>query len=471
MNTLMETRDTEKGGALHQPLSTAFVLAAHQHAIVSSLLNGRAQKLRELICALGSPLHIVLPQVFLESVRHLQDVFAKSGIDGRILYAKKANKADCFAKACADVGIGVDVASREELAKTLACGVIGERIGISGPEKSEQLLTLALRHDCLIAVDALSELLRIAPLAARLRTTARILLRVQPETQQTSRFGLTAQECDDALTLCVQQAESIRLEGFSFHLKGYSLSERAGMANAMIDKCLHAQALGLVTCRHVNIGGGLPVQHVKPECWTAFQQTDSPQRYHANKTFDGFYPYGIAQHGAQALHDLLNHPIEATARLADKARQHDIGLIVEPGRALLDQAGFTIFHVQGVKHRQAEDDYAIVTVQGSSLSLSEQWFNSEYLPAPVLLGETPPLAEPFLACIGGSTCLESDMLTWRKVAFARAILPGDCLVYLNTAGYQMDSNESPFHDAPLPLKVVMEQRDDSAAPCWYLDEN
>ncbi|MEV8419056.1 hypothetical protein AB0P45_36665, partial [Streptomyces niveus] len=31
---------------------------------------------------------------------------------------------------------------------------------------------------------------------------------------------------------------------------------------------------------------------------------------------------------------------------------------------------------------------------------------------------------------------------------------GDLLVYPNTAGYQMDSNESPFHDLAIPPKVV-----------------
>lgn len=131
---------------------------------------------------------------------------------------------------------------------------------------------------------------------------------------------------------------------------------------------------------------------------------------------------------------------------------------------MLDQAGITLFDVVGIKNREG---YAIVTVQGSSLSLSEQWFNSEYLPDPVLLDHREGTV--FTACVGGSTCLESDMITWRKVAFPRAIEPGDRLVYLNTAGYQMDSNESPFHEAALPNKVVVELDGDGAALRWRLD--
>ncbi|CAM5487428.1 hypothetical protein SGRIM128S_07488 [Streptomyces griseomycini] len=73
---------------------------------------------------------------------------------------------------------------------------------------------------------------------------------------------------------------------------------------------------------------------------------------------------------------------------------------VEPGRALLDQAGCTVFRVQGVEER---DGYAILTVDGSSLSLSEQWFESEFLTRcccpghPRRRGRTRPVSAPLPA--------------------------------------------------------------------------
>ena len=74
----------------------------------------------------------------------------------------------------------------------------------------------------------------------------------------------------------------------------------------------------------------------------------------------------------------------------------------------------------------------------------------------------------YAACIGGASCLDSDMVTWRKIVFPQRPAAGDLLVYLNTAGYQMDSNESPFHDLPLPAKVVVTM--DQGKPCWRLDQ-
>lgn len=110
-------------------------------------------------------------------------------------------------------------------------------------------------------------------------------------------------------------------------------------------------------------------------------------------------------------------------------------------------------------------------MDGTSLSLSEQWFNSEYLPDPVLLPQDPGAERgTFPASVGAATCLESDLLTWRKIPFPVRPRTGDLLVYPNTAGYQMDSNESPFHDLPLPPKVVVD-RTGPARPRWRLDRH
>ena len=140
--------------------------------------------------------------------------------------------------------------------------------------------------------------------------------------------------------------------------------------------------------------------------------------------------------------------------LAQRLRENEIRLAIEPGRALLDRAGSSVFRVQGVKTRTAQgDSYQLLTVDGTSLSLSEQWFDSEYLPDPALWPTRPGAPTP--ASVGAATCLESDMLSWRRIPLPRAAEIDDLLVYPNTAGYQMDSNESAFHQLPIPPKVVL----------------
>ncbi|GBQ02442.1 amino acid decarboxylase [Streptomyces spongiicola] len=443
-------------------------LTALRHPTVSRLLADHRVLLADLLDGLGSPLHIVLPEIFEENVAALRRAFAEAGATADLLFAKKANKADCYATSAAALGVGIDVASTPELVKALAGGVPGHRIGVSGPEKDDTLHALAVQHGCLVAVDSVSELRRLAATARGARRRAAVLLRTRTAGQPRSRFGLSAAERATAVGLCGELRDHIGLLGFSFHLNGYSTAERATAADEMIEHCLDARRRGSLSAEVVDIGGGLPVRYVEPRLWDAFLEQNGPAHYHAGKDFKDFYPYG-GQPAAQAVREIMAHPVDGGESLSAKAGRHGIRFLAEPGRALLDQAGFTLYRVQQVDDRRDTDGYAIVTVAGSSFSLSEQWFNSDYLPDPLLLSAQPAADEPFPACVAGSTCLESDLVTWRKIGFPRPVRRGDHLVYLNTAGYQMDSNESPFHDAALPLKAVLRLGDGGAPPRWRLD--
>jgi diaminopimelate decarboxylase len=119
---------------------------------------------------------------------------------------------------------------------------------------------------------------------------------------------------------------------------------------------------------------------------------------------------------------------------------------------LVDQAGLSMFRVRAIRN---VGDYLITTVEGQNFSLSEQWFNSEFLPDPLLISFHSSNAMPCLTSIAGCSCLDADMLTWRKIAFPDQPSPGDIVVNANTAGYQMDSNESSFHRLPIPPKVAV----------------
>ncbi|MFG2874665.1 hypothetical protein ACGFYU_06590 [Streptomyces sp. NPDC048337] len=260
------------------------------------------------------------------------------------------------------------------------------------------------------------------------------------------------------------------MEGFSFHLSGYALQPRADLAARLVDRCLTARVQGLEASR-ISIGGGLPISYTDADSWHGFLAAQNSGHYHAGRTFHtgDFYPYYSPAAGADALAALLTtRPEGHGAPLSSVLGDAGVTLLLEPGRALLHQAGATVFRIQGVKER---DGYRILTVDGTSLSLSEQWFNSEYLPDPVLVPRDRDAEEgTFPASVGAATCLESDMPTWRKIPFRRRPRTGDLLVYPNTAGYQMDSNESPFHDLAIPPKIVVDHTD-RPRPRWRMDRH
>ncbi|MFF9472371.1 Y4yA family PLP-dependent enzyme [Streptomyces roseolus] len=443
-------------------------LPAHPDPQLDAILAGDLP--HELAYAFGGPFHLLLPERFDANVAAFRAALEETGVDGRVYYAKKANKAAAWIERCAVNGTGVDVASLGELREALGHGVRGENIVVTGPAKADDLLRVAVLQGCLIAVDALDELERVIAPAASTRP-ARLLLRRLPPAQPHSRFGLDDAELATALQRCADAADSVRMEGFSFHLSGYAVQPRADLAGELVELCLKARVMGLQADR-VSIGGGFAVDYAAAEDWERFLAEQGPADYHAGKSFTqaDFYPYHSPVAGADALRAILAaRPSGDGAPLADRLREAGVMLLMEPGRALLDRAGCTVFRVRGFKER---DGYGILTVDGTSLSLSEQWFDSEYLPDPVLLGAASPRTRepaggPVRACVGGATCLESDMLTWRKVAFPARPRTGDLLVYPNTAGYQMDSNESPFHDLPLPPKVVVDEADGRIR--WRLD--
>ncbi|MVU81660.1 hypothetical protein GPX89_31030 [Nocardia sp. ET3-3] len=146
--------------------------------------------------------------------------------------------------------------------------------------------------------------------------------------------------------------------------------------------------------------------------------------------------------------------LRMSATYGHRLRTSGIRLSIEPGRALLDRVGCTVFRIQGVKVRLAHEiPYIILTVDGTSPSLSEQWFDSEYLPDPALWPPYPSTVTP--TCVGGSSCLETDMLSRRRIPLPRAAITDDLLIYPNTGGYQMDSNESRAHGLPLPPKIIL----------------
>ncbi|MGW7081497.1 alanine racemase [Streptomyces sp. NPDC054866] len=433
-------------------------LPAHPDPWLDAILAGPLP--HELSYALGGPFHLLLPDRFDANAAAFTAVLDEFGVEGRVYYAKKANKAAAWIERCALSGTGVDVASAGELQDALGHGVRGEHIVVTGPAKADALLRVAVLQSCLIAVDALDELDRVSAVARSVGRPARVLLRRLPPIQPHSRFGLDDGELETALVRC--RDAGLTMEGFSFHLSAYDPLMRAELAAELVDLCLKARTLGLRADR-ISIGGGFAVDYTDAEHWERFQRDQRPEHYHAGKSFvpADFYPYHSPVAGPDALRAVL-----AADGLAGQLREAGVQLLLEPGRALLDRAGCTVFRVQGVKDRPG---YGIVTVDGSSLSLSEQWFNSEYLPDPVLLPAQAPQGEPYAACVGGATCLDSDMITWRKVRFPTRPAPGDLLVYPNTAGYQMDSNESPFHELPLPPKAVLDTAGGTTR--WRLDRH
>ncbi|RLM03811.1 alanine racemase [Gibbsiella quercinecans] len=417
----------------------------------SSVLDRSRPELCHLLQGFGSPLNLLFPYTFRENLRAMQAAFNRVAIDGRVMYAAKVNRSKCFFNICASERIGVDVSSLQELEAALAAGVNGELCSASGPFKSGTFLKRAIRAHALIAIDSVEELRTL--LSIGIACDARLMFRWSGD-RGSSRFGMDQHELADAIVLLHSAGLSSCVEGVAFHLCGYSLSERTSSLWAAI-QLLEEIRKWSPHASLINIGGGLPINYLAEDDWRRFQGI-SEIAYAWQKVPKSLYPHWSPATGPQALTSILESRYEGIP-LKERLSATGIRLLVEPGRALLDQAGFSLFHVSGVRRDVAEP---VAVVDGLSFSLSETWFGGDLGYDPILIAqERPDRDQRAVQCfIGGSSCYENDVLTWRKISFPNGVDRDDILVFANTAGYLMDMIESEFHLRPTPARIALDAR-------------
>ena len=450
----------------------------------------------------GKPFHLLHPATFSKNLAAYIDVFDHHGVEGHVLFARKANKAQCWLHEVALSEQGCDVASGPELVGALAEGIDPSRLTITGADKSETLIWLGIRHGCLLALDSLIELTRVRKIASQTSRVARVLLRIRPDTQLDTRFGLSFSEWLSDKSVARRSTSSfpssdpsesscLSIEGVCFHLDGYDIGERVVAIREAVNQIAELRRRGH-SAAVVDIGGGFTVPYADHKEWEIFQSTISTGDFHAGRAPSGTYPYGNPLPTGSAM---LNSIFD---EVGPALRENSIFLCIEPGRGLLAGAGDTVFSVQGVKDRVVSetepylnsksgglvsppDSYSLIVVDGLSMSLSEQWKGREFSPDPTLWPKKSRQEKQrsmgnsktnlWRAAVGGASCMEYDMLTWRKVWFERPAEVGDLLIYHNTAGYQMDKNESQFHQLPLPTRFVLEELSEDGVSSENISES
>jgi len=473
----------------------------------SRIANLLEQKilLFSLVAACGSPVFLVIPEEFEHNLSLFQQVFQDVSVDGRVLFAYKVNKTQAFLATAARRQIGVDVSSLAELRLALAHGITGKDIGVSGPLKDPGLLLLAMQHRCTVVIDALDELTMLASLhrGLSLEQPVDILIRLSgfevttqgrnepaPPGAENGRFGIAVSALPNLYTMLgdLEIGQSVSLRGFAFHIDNHSVRDRGEAIGILVDQVLYARSLGHA-CDQINIGGGFSVQYVRRDDWLRFLDSYAAALSKHEKTVmfrdksfglvvregrrinrGNFYPYELDVHKDIFLRQLFDYrPQGAHESVSGLLRRYEIAMVIEPGKALVDQSGITLGMVKGLKQSTHGDPLLLCEMNISHLF--EQMIGSEFAVDPILLtnpctGTDDPV--DFSCHIAGNLCLESDMVAWRRVPFCHIPRRGDLLAFVNTAGYQMDFVETRMHQMPLPHRIIMYQRDNNWQ--WKLDE-
>jgi diaminopimelate decarboxylase len=443
----------------HQQLRSA---AAGQPPLTGRLEPWLAELLADpatcagLLERFGSPVNVIDPAPLVRNAAELVAAGAARGVEVRVRFARKANKALALVDAALAAGHGVDVASLAELAQVLQAGAPPERVILSAAVKPPALLDLAVRSGVTSSLDTVPELEAVVGLARSAGRVAPVAPRLAPQPGgdiAPSRFGELAARWREALG--AGPVEGVAVVGVHVHLGGYRAADRVAALAECLDLVDQLTAAGHRPTM-VDLGGGVPMSYLDDEAeWDAFwtaQRNRQPgeELTWRDRSIESVYPYWQAPVRGDWLAAVLDSPLPGTGTPAAVAlRRRGLALQLEPGRALLDGCGATLASVAFVKTRS--DGVPLV---GLAMNRTQcRSTSDDFLVDPVLLRRSAA-GEPVSGFLVGAYCVEDELILLRRLHFPRGVAPGDVIALVNTGGYLMHILESASHQIPLARNLV-----------------
>jgi len=351
------------------------------------------------------------------------DTFARAlaGRRALVAYSVKANSNLAVLSLMARLGAGFDIVSGGELARVLAAGGEPGRILFSGVGKSEDEIARALQAGILcLNLESEGELARVAAAAGRLGRRAPVAFRVNPDVDAKthpyistglgqSKFGVPYEDAERLYQEAARMAQ-VEVVGIGCHIG--SLMTHAG---PFIDAAARILALterlqrGGINLAHIDLGGGFGIRY----------RDESPA------------PAGEFLEGAFGV-------------LAGRREM----LIVDPGRAIVGNAGALLTRVEYLKPG-AEKCFLVVDAAMNDLirpALYGAWH--DVLPAQQA-DEAAPMA---VYDVVGPVCESADLLARDRRLAAR---PGDLLAVMSAGAYAM-AMSSNYNSRPRAAEVMVD---------------
>ncbi len=374
--------------------------------------------LNDIAKQFGTPCYVYSKQAIETNWRAFNDSF--NNYPHRICYAVKANSNLSILHLLAKLGSGFDIVSQGELERVLAANANPQTIVFSGVGKSETEINRALDSNIFcFNVESTGELEHLNHLAKLKNKIAQIALRVNPNIDphthpyistglEDNKFGIDIVEVID-IARHIKTMSNIKLVGVACHI-GSQLIDIEPFIEAMQSMLDLVGQLKKenISLQYFNFGGGLGV------------------RYH-NETPPAIYDY---------IHILVN-----------KVKKYKLTIIIEPGRAIIANAGILLTRVEYLKHNKNKN-FAIVDAGMNDLlrpSLYNAW--QDILPV-----KQQTQAADKIYDIVGPVCESADFLGKNRKL---NLDTGDLLAICSSGayGFSMSSN---YNSRPRAAEVLVD---------------
>lgn len=440
-------------------------LTARLEPWMASLLDD-AEQVRFLVDNYGSPTNVLHTAELTRNAAELVDAGRECGIDTRVFFARKANKALAFVDTAIEAGHGVDVASYRELTQVLSRKVAGRTVGgsriiVSAAVKEDRLLRAAIDAEAVISCDSVAELARINSIAEAAGRTAKVAPRLAPSPALVAptRFG---ERLDVWMNAGI--GEHVVVVGTHVHLGGYSEADRRAALSEALPLVDYFREHGQPV-EFIDIGGGVPMSYLADRAeFETFQHklADSRRGGCAPFTWGGdplsnTYPFWQSPTRGDWLRELLRGEVEGYGQAAKALEKRNLRLHLEPGRSLLDGCGMIFADVAFAKKRS--DGLPLI---GLAMNRTQcRTAADDILLDPVLVpcadvgtSSSQLPRQDMTGYLVGAYCIENEVIIRREMR-AEQIAVGDVVAIPNTAGYFMHILESASHQIPLATNVVL----------------
>ena len=350
----------------------------------------------DLTAQYGSPLYVYSRTEIENNWQQFDEAFGEH--PHLICYAVKANSNLAVLNALANLGSGFDIVSIGELERVIAAGGMPSRCVFSGVAKAKVEIQKALEIGIYcFNVESVGELERIQSVAKEIGIMAPISIRINPDVDakthpyistglKENKFGV---DVDTALSLyhMAEQSEYLKICGLDYHI-GSQISDVLPFIEAL-DKALELisrlQSDG-IKISHLDLGGGI----------------------------------GISYKDEQTIN--ISDYIQSVL-----GRVGDLKILLEPGRAIVGNAGIFVTQVEYLKQNSIKS-FAIV--DGAMNDLMRPSLYDAYHKA-VVVKESPDGVEGIWDLVG-PVCETGDFLAKDR---ALKLNQGDYIAMMSAGAY------------------------------------
>lgn len=380
----------------------------------------------------GTPLYVYDVAHIRRQARSFKQAFSGKGVKGQVAYASKAFLCMAMVQLIEEEGLNLDVVSGGELYTALSAGFPAERIHFHGNNKSAEEIDMAVKAGigCFI-VDNFHELHLLEEAGRNHGQTISVLLRITPGVeahtheyiitgQEDSKFGfnLASGQMAEALTYVLTND---KFECLGLHCHIGSQIFDSNTFKVAVQKIFRELEKHSFVPKVLNLGGGFGIRYV-----------------------DGDTPQTIDQYVGTMITAVKNESERLGITIPE--------IWIEPGRAIVGNAGTTLYTVGSQKEIPNVRHYLAVD-GGMSDNLRPALYHAKYEGMLANRGWDPC---DETVSIAGKCCETGDMLIWDlPLPKVRA---NDILAVFSTGayGYSMSNN---YNRIPRPAVVFVENGD------------